>query len=278
MCGFPLMHLDKHLKVLVQQEKRFVAMCEEFPRLSTSNVKEFDRRISRIITPGTLIDESFLNPCDNNYVLAVIPAETSDDMAKPVGLAWMDVSTGEFFSKQCTLENLQDELARIGPREVVLNKSLKASAHPILSMLKENGCPVSYFALEASGTSADAISESSSYPPNLSEIKQKNIVDNESLPAEELSAIQLLTKFLRANLLEHMPILDSPVHEASRQLMQIDSHTIQALEIRENDYEAGVRGSLISVVRRTITSGGARLLARWMCESTFVVIFQTKYD
>ncbi|KJA26143.1 hypothetical protein HYPSUDRAFT_1067724 [Hypholoma sublateritium FD-334 SS-4] len=264
MCGFPLIHLDKHLKTLVQLEKRFVAMCEEFPRSTpNTNVKEFDRRISRIITPGTLIDESFLDPRNNNYVLAVTPPDISEDlkMTGLVGLAWMDVSTGQFFSKQCDVENLQDELARIDPREVVLHSSLiRITNHPILAMLTDNlWDSLSPDQIGAKQGSADTES-------SLESIQEKFFSKScLSLRSRETLSIQLLTDFLQANLLEHMPILDNPIHESTQQLMQIDSHTIHALEIRENDYEHGTKGSLLSVVKRTSTSGGARLLARWIC-------------
>lgn len=144
MCGFPLMHLDKYLKVLVQQNKRFVALCEEFPRYSEGGVKEFERRVVRIVTPGTLIDEPFLNPYENNYLLAV---STTNDVTPQgsIGLAWMDVSTGEFFSELSTCERFSDELARINPREVVLDDKLRsASGHPILLALSEENACVSY--------------------------------------------------------------------------------------------------------------------------------------
>ena len=103
MCGFPLLHLDRHLKTLVQHHKRFVAMCEEFPISGSSGETGFERRVTRIVTPGTLIDEPFLNTLENNYLLSVhlVPE-------KPfIGLAWIDVSTGEFFSKESTLQALQ---------------------------------------------------------------------------------------------------------------------------------------------------------------------------
>src|SRR5271168_3644208 len=135
MCGFPLMHLDRHLKTLVQHEKRFVAMCEEFPRHSNPEIKEFDRRVSRVITPGTLIDESFLNPLENNYLVAISPS-IQDDVKSPVGLAWIDVSTGGFFSETCSLESLQDELARLAPREIVLDNVFKTLGnHPFFTSL-----------------------------------------------------------------------------------------------------------------------------------------------
>ena len=63
MCGFPIMHLDKYLKILVQQYKKPVALCEEFRKLaegaSAVSKPTFERRVVRILTPGTLIDESF---------------------------------------------------------------------------------------------------------------------------------------------------------------------------------------------------------------------------
>ena len=144
MCGFPLMHLDKYLKVLVQQNKRFVALCEEFPRYSEYGGKEFERRVARVVTPGTLIDEPFLNPYENNYLLAV---STTDDVTPqgPIGLAWMDVSTGEFFSAHSTCEHFSDELARINPKEVVLDEKLRSGPeHPILLALNEEDACVSF--------------------------------------------------------------------------------------------------------------------------------------
>jgi len=278
MCGFPIMHLDRHLKTLVQQERRFVAMCEEYVRFAGTGIKEFDRRISRIITPGTLIDESFLNPLDNNYLLA-ISSPSTNTLTESVGLAWIDVSTGEFFSKHCTLESIPDELARLAPRETVLNKGFQdLNGHPLFAMLGENGCLVSYTSvLESSDTSQEP-SHSPIHAEELADdelrtrartiealIQTEVIHELDSMPAQESSAIKLLTKFLQDNLLEHMPLLTPPRHEVEQERMQIDAHTIQGLEIRETSNEGSAKGSLLSVVKRTMTSGGARLLARWLC-------------
>ena len=285
------MHLDRHLKTLVQQEQRFVAMCEEFPLQSNSNSKEFERRITRIITPGTLIDESFLNPLDNNYLLAIGLSSLSNAPSQMTGLAWIDVSTGEFFSKMCSFESLRDELARIAPREVVLSPSLKTTPkHPIFSALANTDCPISYtdsLALETSfidppfqhdppsvaismdsyHQERDSTAVSSPDPFEQSTLNAGPSGDLDLSPTQESFAIALLTKFLKENLLEHMPLLECPIHEGAQEIMQIDSHTIQDLEIRKNIYEGGTKGSLLSVVKRTTTNGGARLLARWLCES-----------
>lgn len=278
MCGFPLVHLDKSLKVLVQQNQRFVAMCEEFPRFVPGATKpEFDRRVTRVITPGTLIDESFLNQYENNYLLSISAMDVSspdNDTLQPVGLAWIDVSTGEFFTKSSTYEGLRDELVRIGPKEIVLDKSLESdTSHPIRMILAEEGCFVSYITISGD-TSADHSSGTGTYV----------CTDNLTVPADsedtltplmapftsqETSAIKLLTIFLHANLLEHMPTLFSPNRENTEGRMQIDSHTIRALEIRDGASEGTTKGSLLSVIKRTVTRSGTRLLARWLCKCSY---------
>lgn len=249
-------------------------MCEEFPQISDKGIKEFNRRVVRVITPGTLIDEPFLNPFENNYLLAISCADDSAESSRDcfVGLAWIDVSTGEFFSRPSTYESLRDELARIGPREVVLDRQQVASkSHPILQVLAEEDSFVSFVALskgmhgENVRSSADGhhISRISTPSPSVKEAPKPLVI---SLSLEETTAINILTTYLHANLLEHMPILSSPNQEGTNTRMQIDSHTIKGLEIREGIREGGTKGSMLSVIKRTITSGGTRLLARWLCK------------
>ncbi|KAJ7706453.1 muts domain V-domain-containing protein [Mycena rosella] len=277
-CGFPLQHIDKYLKVLVQQHRRFVALCEEFPRYTTHGLAGFDRRVARVVTPGTLIDESFLNQYENNYLLAISQMPAG---AREVGLAWIDVSTGEFYSKPVTYELLRDELARINPREIVLDKSLETQKPPQLEhVLAEELHCVSYItpSTDQEESGVDSAASDSKQPESegaargvLSATPVDDVTDAALFPAfseftsQELAAINLLTTYLHANLLEHMPKLTMPAREGSAARMQIDSHTIKALEIRESIREGGVKGSLLSVVKRTSTSSGTRLLARWLC-------------
>jgi DNA mismatch repair ATPase MutS len=284
MCGFPLIHLDRHLKTLVQHEKRFVAMCEEFPRPSHFGIKEFDRRVSRVITPGTLIDESFLNPLENNYLVA-ISLSRQNDVKTPVGLAWIDVSTGEFFSEICTLESLQDEIARLAPREIVLDSVFKTlGKHPIFTSLsEESSCLIAYTS-STRIANPDKGENATMAPLSIKSLNEDgftnldvnvkryiaslmNHVDYaESLTPDEVSAINLLTVYLQETMLEHMPLLTSPSREGVQERMHIDAHTIKGLEIRENVYDGGTKGSLLSVLKRTVTNGGTRLLARWLCK------------
>ena len=273
MCGFPLVHLDKNLKILVQQNKRFVAMCEEFPQYLPGQLKpEFDRRVVRVVTPGTLIDEQFLNQYENNYLLSISSFDAppsyyggGNDTSKAVGLAWMDVSTGEFFVESSTYDGLRDELARIGPKEIVLDKYLESRpSHPIRMALIEEGNFVSYI----SSSDGSIPNHSAGHGPggDLTAVDRESLTTSISaLTPLETSAISLLTTFLNANLLEHMPRLSLPNREDNGGRMQIDAHTIRALEIRGGATEGTTHGSLLSVIKRTVTSSGTRLLARWLC-------------
>ncbi|EJF66544.1 hypothetical protein DICSQDRAFT_142135 [Dichomitus squalens LYAD-421 SS1] len=286
MCGFPIMYLHKYLKILVQDHKRFVAICEEFRRDRPLDAKgAFERRVTRIVTPGTLIDEPFLNPYENNFLLAVAPAEPerlegssspSCTSETPVGLAWIDVSTGEFYTKNTTLGGLRDEVVRISPKEVILDERLRDdNTSPVRTAAVEENCFVSYISpcklsnvLQRLPPSADQ--------PNADDLLAQIDASKEVFPAaltgEEAAAIELLTAFMHAHLMEHMPSLMSPHRELSSSRMQIDSHTVKALEIRQSLREGGTTGSLLHVIKRTATSSGTRLLARWLCSPSTSVV------
>ncbi|KAG1715645.1 hypothetical protein ID866_1527 [Astraeus odoratus] len=271
MCGFPLMHLDKYLKVLVLQHKRFVAMCEEFPTYKPGQKPSFERRVVRVITPGTLIDEPFLNHYENNYLLAIASGGLFSDLdhSHPLGLAWIDVSTGEFFTKTIPVEALKDHLARICPREIVLREEFRSHPdHTVRQAIEDESILTSYAMCSLSDNAS----------PSLTSIPPFDMDGPPSgYPAAESEAIHILTTYMRANLLEHMPRLSTPSREDADDRMQIDSHTIKSLEIRESAGEGGLTGSLLSAVKRTVTSGGTRFLANRLCSpSTSVKEIETR--
>jgi len=258
MCGFPILHLHKYLKILVEKNKRCVAMCEEFLKEPLEGPKGgFDRRVARIVTPGTLIDEPFLNADENNYLLSIGIRGPLDSTTQTIGLSWIDVSTGEFFTKECTIENLRDELVRIAPREVVMDKYTADDAllSTSLEVMGQEGIVLSLVTPNPTGE------ETSSGPTEDLELSASALSQNEA------AAVGLLTAFLHDNLLESMPKLTRPSREFGEGRMDIDSHTIKGLEIRESMREGGVTGSFLSVIKRTVTSSGTRLLARWLCRS-----------
>ena len=267
MCGFPLIHLQKHLNTLVQQNNLFVALCEEFARPVPPGARpSYDRRVARIVTPGTLIDEPFLNHYENNYLLAISSnASSSLEGHDDVGLAWIDVSTGEFFTKCTTMEYLYDDVTRIRPREVVLNKDIESVDSCSVRAIVQRECPVISYSDTVAPTLPQPLVQSVLASDSISVHAEPSTTS--TLSSHETSAVNLLTSYLQLNLLEFMPDLSAPNKEVSQARMEIDAHTLKSLEIQEGIQEGGATGTLLRCVKKTVTGGGTRLLARWLCRS-----------
>ncbi|MBW0506879.1 hypothetical protein O181_046594 [Austropuccinia psidii MF-1] len=108
--GFPTSSLQKHLKTLVHEHKRSVAIAEQV-EISKDCL---ERRIVRILTPGTITDEDLIDNIDShNYLLAIQGTE----------LAWLDVSTGSYFRASCDENELLDYIYRISPKEILVSES-----------------------------------------------------------------------------------------------------------------------------------------------------------
>ncbi|KAH9081821.1 muts domain V-domain-containing protein [Lactarius deliciosus] len=265
MCGFPLIHLQKHLNTLVQQSNRFVALSEEFARPGPPGTRPlFDRRVVRIVTPGTLIDEPFLNHYENNYLLAISSdASRSLEGHDDVGLAWIDVSTGEFFTKYTTMEYLYDDVTRIRPREVVLTKKMESVDSCPVRAIVQRECPVVSYSDTVTPTPPQPLVQSVLASDSVSEHAEPPTTS--TLSSHETSAVNLLTSYLQLNLLEFMPDLSAPNKEVAEARMEIDAHTLKSLEIQEGIQEGGTSGTLLGCVKKTVTGGGTRLLTRWLC-------------
>src|SRR5580698_10025175 len=129
MAGFPYHALDSYLQKLIEAGLR-VAICEqvEDPKLAKGLVR---REVTRIVTPGTLVDEGLLDPRRNNFLASVFPAKNG------VGLAWLELSTGRFVAAHVEEPHLVDELARIQPAECVVPD--EALPDRILAAVGERG-------------------------------------------------------------------------------------------------------------------------------------------
>ncbi|CAO1635532.1 unnamed protein product [Parajaminaea phylloscopi] len=250
MAGFPLSQLEKYLKVLVQDHRKLVAICEEFRSDDNGRVLELNekadivRRVTRIVSPGTLIDERWLDPLRNNFVLSVAKSDQS------YGLAWLDLSTSDLHVSFCDDDaSLRDEINRISPSEVVLPFDSDVNVHEIIDVQKTllSYLPATPEPLAFSGLESEA---------------------TQTYSHAERSAMANLTSHLRSRLLEISADAVMPTalarHHLPQDFMAIDANTLDALEVRETNREGGVRGSLVSTVRRTLTKGGSRLLVDWL--------------
>lgn len=270
MAGFPIHQLDKYLKVLVQEKGRLVAICEEFKETDAAP-GPFQRRVTRVVSPGTLIDERFLDPFTNNFILAV--AQRNDTY----GLAWLDVSTADFHTAVCADEKaLRDEIVRIHPREVVLIQD--AFAQTTANDGTEGGDHLVWEAIDLVHGSVATI-----LPPSPTSQDEARRMAPAPASTAEQEAVTILTAYLQTRLMDHMPGLcmdtstDSAPH-AHEQVMHLDAHTLGALEIRATARDGGVRGSLISILRETMTQGGTRLLTQWISQpSTNLALIRARH-
>jgi DNA mismatch repair ATPase MutS len=272
-AGFPFFQLDRYLKILVQDLNRYVAIAEEFPndKAGLPGQLMHDRRVARIITPGTLIDENFMDPFTNNYVLAIHVEDSVQELRHPanssisIGLAWMDLSTGQFFTQYTDLSDLPSYLARIGPREIVLDEDLQTSKdHRIFSVLAEDRHLITY----SSPSEVQAVSD---WAPMLESPVSPKL--EKTFTAEEIAAGSSLLQYIKARLQGSKMKLQPPTRQLD--VMGIDKNTMRALEIKKTMRDDLFTGSLLHIIRRTVTKGGARLLDNWLsreivaCEKYF---------
>ncbi|KAI1810763.1 muts domain V [Poronia punctata] len=291
MAGFPFFQLERFLKLLVVDFNCYVAVAEEFPNSPGDKVKSgglmHDRRVTRIITPGTLIDENFLDPYANNYVLAIYAprqdeaptSSTDQDQSEgwesdkaPVGIAWIDVSTGQFYTETTTVASLPSILSRVGPREIVIDQALEPHRedHRLFAALAED----KHFITFAPQGEFQPVSQ---WGPMLeSEIPAHTIA---SFTQEEARAGSLLLQYLKDRLQGLSMKLQPPLRQQNMAVLTMDKNTMRALEIRETIRDGAYRGSLLHAVRRTVTKGGARLLNSWLsAPSTCIDTIQSRQD
>ncbi|KAJ2986827.1 hypothetical protein NUW58_g4847 [Xylaria curta] len=302
MAGFPFFQLERFLKTLVLDFNCYVAVAEEFPNDIGDKVKSgglmHDRRVTRVITPGTLIDENFIDPYANNYVLAIhidhdaldaldaqhsstdaplgqLPVsaryEDPDLFSTPIGLAWLDVSTGQFYTQATTVTSLSSILSRVGPREIVIDEVLESRRdHDLFSVLAEDKHFITF------APRGDFLPVSEWSPLLESEIPAQTITD---FTLNEAQAGSLLLQYVKDRLQGLSMKLQPPVRYDNLAALTLDKNTMRALEIKQTIKDGTFRGSLLHAVRRTVTKGGARLLNSWLSGPSMCLdIIQARQD
>jgi DNA mismatch repair protein MutS len=278
MAGFPHQAADGYIARLIARGHR-VAVCEQMtdPALARGLV---EREVVRVVTPGTVVDPAMLAAKRNNYLAAAVVGRGA------VGVAYVDVTTGEFATTQFAAADpdsaLAQELARVQPAEVLIEA---AERHPFSRRPSQNG--------------AAAEDEP---PPEADLLARLRALDGRTHSVitpfaarafrEEVARSALCEHFQVASLAaygcEHLPLaaraagaVVAYLRETQRgalaqitaletystaQFMTLDSHTRRNLELFESGRGGGVKGSLLWVLDHTRTPMGGRLLRRWLGE------------
>jgi DNA mismatch repair ATPase MutS len=255
----------------VQDLNRYVAISEEFPNSAAerkSGALMHDRKVARVITPGTLIDEKFMDPYENNFLLAIHVervteglseegAETPNASEDNIGLAWLDLSTGDFYTQSTNLALLPSAIARIGPRETVVNEALQSSrGHGLFKVLEDERYLVAYHAFD--DMSASTVTWNLMLETPLAEDRVSEF------PSAEIAASNTLLSYAKAQLQGLEMKLQPPVRRLENENMGIDKSSMRGLEIKTTLRDGLSKGSLFHAIKRTVTKSGARLLNNWL--------------
>lgn len=248
MCGVPLHAAPNYLLTLIRKGFR-VAVCDQVEdpaeakkRGSKAVVK---REVTRVVTPGTLTEETLLDARRHNFLAAW--AEIRDEGA----LAWVDVSTGDLAVSMVDHGGFGPILARVAPREVLILDS--TFEDPSLNEKIEESGAVATPLSSASFDSASAVNR-------LCNLFRVQSLDGfGAFTRAELSALGALADYLELTQKGRLPMLKPPVREATGGVMRIDAATRRNLELTRS-MSGGRDGSLLAAVDRTLTGSGARLL------------------
>jgi DNA mismatch repair protein MutS len=244
LAGFPYHALDTYLPRLVRAGQR-VAICEQLedPKLTKKIVK---RGIIELVTPGVALNENVLNHKENNFLAAVHVDK------KIAGVAFLDISTGEFLASEGTIEYIDQMLNNFQPKEVLFEKGKK-------DLFNESfGSKFYTFKLDDWIFTAEAANDRLLKQFETSSLKGFG-VQNLSFGIVAAGAILYYLDITRHEQLSHITGL-SRIEE--NRYVWLDKFTIRNLEIFHSPYE-GAR-TLVEVMDRTISPMGGRLLKRWL--------------
>ena len=254
LCGVPVIRADEYLHKLIALGHR-VAVCEQLEdpaeakkRGSKSVVR---RDVVRLVTAGTLTEDTLLDAKRNNYLLAIARARTSSDEAR-FALAWIDISTGEFRITECDRASLSAEIARLEPGEVIVSDALYAEADLV---------PL-WRALPAVMPLARDVFDGATAERRLTSFFA--VATSEAFGALsrlELTAAAACVTYVERTQLGKRPPLSPPVRESAGATMAIDQATRANLELMRT-LSGERRGSLLESIDRAVTAAGSRLLAQ----------------
>lgn len=255
MCGIPYHAADGYINKLLSKGYK-VAICEQTtdPKNKTSAKEIVQRDVVRIVTPGTVIDETLLDEKSNNYIACINVTDNS------IGIAYLDITTGEF--RACEMKGeeknkeLNDILVRIMPSEILAN--CDESFENTLPVRKSGLIPsFTYKYVENYNMSyADmqlCMQFGKDYQTKF-ELKQK----------DEIIACGVLFGYVKLTQKRDLSHINRIQKLENKKFMVLDINTRRNLEILETMRDRKKKGSLIGVMDKTKTSMGARLLKSWI--------------
>lgn len=251
MAGFPHHQLESYLHKLLTEGFR-VAVCDQVEEASQAKglVK---REVTRVVTPGTITEDDLLDPKSSNHLVAILPSTPS----ALTGIAWLDVSTGQFCAMDVAPERLREEIARLGPAECICPESHANAVGEILQRLAT--VPV---LTHRPDWTFDAKTAKEALGRHFAVSTFAGFGFEDQQPC--LSAAGALLLYAQETLkceLRHIRRLQPCRCD---DILQLDDVTRRSLELTKTLREGERHGSLLYALDRTVTTMGARLLHDWL--------------
>ncbi|MES0825549.1 DNA mismatch repair protein MutS [Ruegeria sp. SCP11] len=246
MCGVPVHSAEGYLLTLIRKGFR-VAVCEQMESPAEAKKRGsksvVNRDVVRLVTPGTLTEDALLEARRHNFLAAY--AKVRDEAA----LAWADISTGAFHVMPLTSVRLSPELARLAPSELIVADGSEQPLHEPVRDLGISLTPIGRASFDSTAAEKRIC--------GLFHVGALDAFGN--FGRAEISAMGALIDYLEITQKGKLPLLQTPLKESEDRVVQIDAATRRNLELTRS-LSGGRAGSLLSVVDRTVTPGGARLL------------------
>lgn len=244
MAGFPHHALDTYLPKLIRAGKR-VAICDQLedPKLTKKLVK---RGITELVTPGVSINDNVLNYKENNFLAAVHFGKAS------CGVAFLDISTGEFLTAEGPFDYVDKLLNNFGPKEILFERGKR--------LMFEGNFGSKFFTFELDDW---VFTESTAREKLLKHFETKNL---KGFGVEHLKngiiASGAILQYLTMTQHTQIGHITSLARIEEDKYVHLDKFTVRSLELIGSMNDGG--SSLLNVIDRTISPMGARLLKRWM--------------
>ena len=245
MCGVPVHAADGYLLTLIRKGFR-VAVCDQMETPAEAKKRGYKavvkRDVVRLVTPGTLTEDALLEARKHNFLAAF------SRVRETCALAWADISTGAFHVMQLPEIRLGPELARLAPSELIVSDG----GDPPCDLADDLG--ISLTPLSRAGFDSTAAEK------RLCDLFGVAGLDAfGAFGRAEISAMGALIDYLEITQKGKLPLLQAPVRDTQDQIVQIDAATRRNLELTRA-MSGGRDGSLLWVIDKTVTPGGARLL------------------
>lgn len=246
MCGVPFHAVDRYLRTLVDMGES-VAICEQIGDPSTNQIVA--REVTRIVTPGTLTEESLLDEKSDSVLMAVNGRTEANSL---IGLAWLNLSNGELTVAEAEdASHLATYIERVQPNEILVSETSKQELP------------------NAAATEIDPLK----FEPSLAGRVLQDHFQTQDLSgfgineqSEVIGSAGALLDYAKRACQQNLDFLSSIKWERSDEYIQIDAQSLRDLEIVQRLSDGGNHQTLLACMDFTTTPMGARLLKEWLCK------------